>query len=62
MDSQLKAIVGVEIEIERIEGKLKFNQNRSEEDQRGVAEALSESEDSAEKKVSQIMFENLNEA
>lgn len=36
----LKAIVGFTIEIERIEGKFKFNQNRSSRDQDGVAHAL----------------------
>jgi len=60
MDSQLKAIVGIEIEIERIEGKFKFSQNRSLEDQRGVAEVLGRSNSSDEKAVSEIMFQNLD--
>ncbi len=38
--AQLKGIVGVEIEIARIEGKWKMSQNRSEADRRGVAEGL----------------------
>lgn len=37
---QLKGIVGVEIEITRIEGKWKVSQNRSDADRRGVAEGL----------------------
>lgn len=37
---QLKGIVGVEIAIERIEGKVKASQNRPEADRRGVAEGL----------------------
>ncbi len=36
----LRAIVGVEIVVERVEGKAKLSQNRSEEDQSGVIEAL----------------------
>jgi len=60
MDSQLKAIVGIEIEIERIEGKFKFNQNRSLEDQRGVAEVLGRSGRSDEKAVAELMFQNLD--
>ena len=36
----MKGIVGVEIEITRIEGKWKASQNRSEADRVGVAEGL----------------------
>lgn len=38
--AQLKGIVGVEIEITRIEGKWKVSQNRPESDRRGVAAGL----------------------
>jgi transcriptional regulator len=38
--AQLKAIVGIEIPIERIEGKWKVSQNRPEADRQGVAEGL----------------------
>ena len=41
IESQLRGIVGVEIEIESIEGKWKVSQNRQETDRRGVAEGLS---------------------
>jgi transcriptional regulator len=40
IDSQLKAIVGFEFNIVRLEGKQKFNQNRSLEDRLGVIEGL----------------------
>ena len=40
IDSQLKAIVGFEFQILRIEGKQKFNQNRSIEDRLGVIQGL----------------------
>lgn len=40
IDSQLKAIVGFEMPILRIEGKRKFNQNRSAEDRTGVIRGL----------------------
>lgn len=40
METELKAIVGFEIEIDRIEAKFKFNQNRAPEDQSGVVRAL----------------------
>lgn len=38
--AQLKGIVGIEIEITRIEGKWKVSQNRPEADRRGVVEGL----------------------
>jgi len=38
--AQLKGIVGIEIEIARIEGKWKVSQNRPDADRRGVAEGL----------------------
>jgi transcriptional regulator len=40
--SQIKGIVGLEIEIERLEGKWKVSQNRSEPDRVGVARGLNE--------------------
>lgn len=52
----LKAITGLEIEITRMEGKFKFNQNKKEEDQQGVIDNL---EKLGEKEVSGIMRKNL---
>jgi transcriptional regulator len=40
--AQLRAIVGVEIPISRIEGKWKVSQNRPEADRAGVAAGLRE--------------------
>jgi transcriptional regulator len=40
--SQVKGIVGLEMVIERLEGKWKVSQNRSEQDRQGVAEGLAE--------------------
>jgi transcriptional regulator len=40
--SQVKGIVGLEIVIERLEGKWKVSQNRSEQDRSGVARGLAE--------------------
>ncbi len=42
----MKAIIGIEIEVERLEGKFKFGQNRSLEDQRSMLANL-ESKDHA---------------
>ncbi|MFL6172207.1 MAG: FMN-binding negative transcriptional regulator [Marmoricola sp.] len=41
IDGQLRGIVGVEMIVEKVEGKAKLSQNRSEEDRRGVVEGLS---------------------
>ena len=40
VDKQLKAIVGLELTIERVEAKAKLSQNRSEEDRAGVVAGL----------------------
>jgi transcriptional regulator len=40
IDAQLKGIFGIEIQIERIEGKWKTSQNRPEPDRAGVAEGM----------------------
>jgi transcriptional regulator len=40
ISGQLRAIVGIEIDVERVEGKAKLSQNRSESDRAGVVEGL----------------------
>jgi len=40
---QLKAIVGIELTVERVEAKAKLSQNRSDEDRAGVVEGLEQS-------------------
>ncbi len=40
VDQQLKAIVGLELTVERVEGKAKLSQNRSAEDRTGVVAGL----------------------
>jgi len=42
IDGMLRAIVGIEIHIERLEGKAKLSQNREERDRMGAAQTLSE--------------------
>jgi transcriptional regulator len=56
----MQAIVGMEIPIERLEGKFKFSQNKSTADQQGVIAALSKSEDSVQQAVAAIMRGNIN--
>ncbi len=55
MESKLQAIVGFEIPITRLEGKLKFNQNRSIEDRQGVVAALERESDLRLRAVAEIM-------
>lgn len=55
IDSQLKAIVGFECQITRLEGKQKFNQNRSAEDRLGVIEGLLELQDERKRQVAELM-------
>jgi len=55
-ETDLKAIVGLEIEISRMEGKFKFNQNKSTEDQKSV---ISHLDKKGLQDVSQIMKNNL---
>jgi len=40
VDAMVRGIIGLEIEIARIEGKWKVSQNRPEADREGVAEGL----------------------
>jgi transcriptional regulator len=54
--SQIKGIVGLEMDIERLEGKWKVSQNRSEEDRRGVVRGLSEL-DTAESRAMKALVE-----
>jgi transcriptional regulator len=57
IDSQLKAIVGVELPILRLEGKQKFNQNRSAEDRAGVVSGLRALGEERKTKVAEFMEE-----
>ena len=53
--AQIKGIVGIEIEIARIEGKWKVSQNRSEADRRGVAAGLRLAEDDASREMAELV-------
>jgi transcriptional regulator len=53
--AQLKGIVGIEIEITRIEGKWKASQNRPEADRKGVSEGLRRNADEASHKMAELV-------
>jgi len=55
LDKMMRAIVGFEIEITRLEGKLKLSQNRSEHDQQRVAETLGQSDNPLARGVAELM-------
>jgi transcriptional regulator len=55
VERMLGAIVGVEIEIARLEGKWKMSQNRSAEDVDGVIAGLASSADERERAVAEIV-------
>src|SRR5580692_11585778 len=57
IDSLLKAIVGFEFRILRLEGKEKFNQNRSVEDRLGVMEGLRKLGEERKTEVAELMEE-----
>ncbi len=55
LDKMMRAVVGFEIEITRLEGKLKLSQNRSEHDQQRVAAALEHSESPLDRDLAELM-------
>ena len=57
IDSQLKAIVGFDFRILRLEGKQKFNQNRSAEDRQGVMDGLRALGEERKTQVAELMQE-----
>ncbi len=52
---QLRAIVGVELRVERIDAKRKLSQNRSDADRAGVADGLGESSHPNDRAISRSM-------
>jgi transcriptional regulator len=61
-ENLMRAIVGFEIAVERIEGTLKLSQNRSSEDQRRVLAQMSGSVDPATRDVARWMAHVMNTA
>jgi transcriptional regulator len=59
---QLRAIVGIEIAVERVEGKAKLSQNRSTADRQGVVEGLRQETSSGAFEVAEEMSADLQES
>jgi transcriptional regulator len=60
IQKMLPAIVGIEIEVASITGQWKLSQNQPEVNQRGVAEALSESTDSSITEIASMINANFD--
>jgi transcriptional regulator len=61
VDRQLEYIVAFEMEITRLEGKFKFNQNRPHADRQGVIDTLAGNDDPLQRAVAQTMREQLEQ-
>ena len=59
IDRMLKAIVGFRIEVTRLEGKWKLNQNHPEERRRRVVRALSAQPDADSQAIAELIREDL---
>ncbi|MGB8339728.1 MAG: FMN-binding negative transcriptional regulator [Burkholderiales bacterium] len=59
LDANLNAIVGFEIDIERIEGKFKISQNRTVADQQRVIAALEKQADAMSREMAKLMQQRL---
>jgi transcriptional regulator len=57
--SQIRGIVGFEMKIERLEGKWKVSQNRSESDRRGVVDGLDALETAGAAEMSRLVEDTL---
>ena len=60
--AMMKAIVGFEIEITRVEAKFKLSQNRKPEDIAGAVAALSQSENQTERELAALMKSQYEQA
>ena len=57
IEGMMRGIIGMRFIIDRIEGKWKMSQNRSEEDRNGVVLGLATQGDVSQNKVAQVMSE-----
>ncbi len=60
IDAQLRAIVGIEMTVERVDAKAKLSQNRSEADQRGVINGLARSTETDAPAITTAMHRHLS--
>ena len=59
IQKMVKGIVAFEIEVDRLEGKYKLSQNKTENEQKNIVHSLEKSEHSSEKEIAEAMKQNL---
>ena len=59
VNGMLKAIVGFEIEVTKLEGKFKLSQNKTKNEQQNIVDSLGKREDSAQNEISKEMKKKL---
>lgn len=59
VNGMLKAIVGFEIEVTKLEGKFKLSQNKTKNEQQNIVDSLGKSEDTAQTEISKEMKKKL---
>lgn len=62
IDKMLRAVVGIEITIDRVEGRLKVSQDEDEQDRRGTFEALRHSTDTSTQVLASLVLGELEES
>lgn len=61
VNGMLKAIVGFEIEVTKLEGKFKLSQNKTKNEQKNIVDSLGKSEDTAQTEISKEMKKKLQD-
>ena len=62
IDKMLRAVVGIEITIDRVEGRLKVSQDEDEQDRRGTVEGLQHSTDASTQVLASLVLGELEES
>jgi transcriptional regulator len=58
----LRAVVGIEITIDRVEGRLKVSQDEDEQDRRGTVEGLQHATDASTQVLASLVLGELEES
>lgn len=62
IDKMLRAVVGIEITIDQVEGRLKVSQDENEQDRRGTVEGLQHSTDASTQVLASLVLGELEES
>jgi transcriptional regulator len=61
IDAMIRAIIGIEISVDRMEGKFKLSQNRSDADRKNVIEELAKSSEQNDRDLAEWMMKSLED-